>query len=253
MSANNVGLAAVILAAGKGTRMRSEHPKVAAQLAGRALLNHVIDNVVAAGFRRLVFVVGYRHEEVRALVPELPGVSAEFVMQTEQKGTGHAFLCAEPALADYSGPVLCTAGDMPLLSARSLKSLLELHQARSLAVTVLSARIDPPHGYGRIVRNAAGDAERIVEEKDADEAAKRITEVNTGAYVFNAPAVFGLIKRIGSNNAQNEYYLPDVLSLARAEGQGTDALALENAGEARGVNSPEELAELEALLQAGRA
>lgn len=241
--------AAVILAAGKGTRMKSEHPKVAVRLAGRALLNHVLDHLLDAGVRRQVIVVGYRHEEVRALAPAADRAQISFAMQEEQHGTGHAFLCAREALGDFAGPVLCTAGDMPMVRAASFAALLAFHRQNQNQVSVLSARMENPTGYGRIVRNEQGELIGNVEEKDADAQTKTIKEVNTGVYVFNAPQVFDWITRIGRGNAQNEYYLPDVIAVARKQGGRVGALRLEDSGEAQGVNSPEDLAILEEKLR----
>ncbi|MBX7059903.1 MAG: NTP transferase domain-containing protein [Leptospirales bacterium] len=242
--------AAVVLAAGKGTRMRSEHPKVAAVLGGRALINHVISNLAAAGVGRQVIIVGYRQEEVRALAKLNAGLQLDFAVQAEQHGTGHAFLCAREALQTFQGPTLCTAGDMPMIRPQSFQALLDFHRREGNAVSALSAQLDNPAGYGRIVRDSKGALLRNVEEKDASEEIRRIREVNTGVYVFNAPAIFDLIQQIGKSNAQNEYYLPDAIAVARQQGQKVGALQLEDSSEAQGVNSPEELAALESRLAA---
>lgn len=244
--------AAVILAAGKGTRMKSENPKVATILAGKPLLVHVIEHLVSAGFRRLIFIVGYKQEVVRSIVPDIDGVSAEFAVQEQQLGTGHAFLCSADALSDYSGPVLVASGDMPMVRSESFEKLLANHESAKNAVTVLSAQMDVPTGYGRLVRDSDGRLTRIVEEKDADDDIRKIQEINTGTYIFQSPGIFDVLRRIGSNNAQNEYDLPDAVELYRNEGANVGSMILDNAVEARGVNSPDDLAALEAELPAAR-
>lgn len=258
--------AAVVLAAGKGTRMKTDLPKVAALLAGQPLLGHVINNLLAAGFRRLIFIVGYKQEVVRELVADHmstlddPAIAAEtqveFAEQTEQLGTGHAFLCAEAALGDYSGPILAASGDQPMISARTFGALLETHTNGGHGVTVLTAKMPEPFGYGRIVREgSASDAEvaRIVEEKDATEEQRQINEINTGTYVFQGPAIFSVLHRVGSNNAQNEYYLPDALELNRADGHTNGSYTLDDQTEAQGVNSPVELQQLEEKLKLAKS
>ncbi len=244
--------AAVILAAGKGTRMKSENPKVATLLAGKPLLVHVIEHLVSAGFRRLIFIVGYKQEVVREIVPEIDDVSMEFAVQAEQLGTGHAFQCSAEALSDYRGPVLVASGDMPMLKPESFGKLLSSHESANNAVTVLSAHLDEPTGYGRLVRDDDGRLTRIVEEKDADDDVRKIQEINTGTYIFQSPGIFDVLRRIGSNNAQNEYYLPDAVELYRNEGANVGSMILDNAVEARGVNSPDDLAALEREMQAAR-
>lgn len=255
--------AAVVLAAGKGTRMKTELPKVAAVLAGRPLLGHVIDNLLAAGFRRLIFIVGYKQDVVRELVAEhiaalddtalADSIQIEFAEQTEQLGTGHAFLCAEQALADYSGPIMAASGDQPMISASTFGELLSTHTTGGHGVTVLTAKMPEPTGYGRIVRDDADQIERIVEEKDANDAQRQIDEVNTGTYVFQGPAIFALLHRVGSNNAQNEYYLPDALELNRADGHTNGSYTLDDQTEAQGVNSPVELQQLEEKLKLAKS
>lgn len=254
--------AAVVLAAGKGTRMKSDLPKVAAVLAGRPLLAHVIDHLIEAGFRRLVFIVGYQQDVVRGLVQqhiaanyedEADDIHVEFAVQTEQLGTGHAFLCAESALADYSGPILVASGDQPMIQARTFRDLLEIHESGGHGLSLLTAIMPDPTGYGRLIRDAGGQVERNVEQKDASEDVLKIQEVNIGTYVFQGPEIFTLLRRIGSNNAQNEYYLPDALVLNREAGHTTGTLTLTDATEAQGVNSPVELNQLEEKLKLSKS
>ncbi len=259
--------AAVILAAGKGTRMKTELPKVAALLAGQPLLGHVMDNLLAAGFRRLIFIVGYKQEVVRELVEShmnglddqtiAAATQIEFAEQTEQLGTGHAFLQAEQALQNYSGPILAASGDQPMISAQTFGALLKTHTSGGHGVTVLTAKMPEPFGYGRIVRegadSSAGQIERIVEEKDATDEQRKIDAVYTGTYVYQGPAIFSVLHRVGSNNAQNEYYLPDALELNRADGQTNGSFRLDDQTEAQGVNSPVELKLLEEKLKLAKS
>ncbi len=237
--------AAVVLAAGKGTRMKSELPKVAAPLAGRSMLNHVLDRLVEAGIRRIVLIVGYKKEEVIALVPEVPGVTFEYAVQEEQKGTAHALLCARDTLGSFHGPLLVACGDMPLIRSSTVRNLVNTHINSAASATVLSAVLDNPKGYGRIVRDTEGRLEKIVEEKDASDEIRTIQETNTGTYVFNSPEIFSILTRIDSNNAQNEYYLPDAIALLRSGNSTVAALALEDPVEAMGANSREDLLILE--------
>lgn len=248
--------AAVVLAAGKGTRMKSDRPKVAAMLAGRPLLSHVIEHLVEAGIRRIVFIVGYQQEVVRGLVQDhiaAAGLENElqiqFAEQTEQLGTGHAFLCAAEALQDYTGPILVASGDQPMIQGTSFRGLLETHETGGHGLSLLTTKMDDPTGYGRIVRGADGQVERNVEEKDASDELRKIQEVNIGTYVFEGPGIFELLRQIGSNNAQGEYYLPDALVLNREAGRSIGTVTLDDATEAQGVNSPVELQLLEEKLK----
>ncbi|MCR9141082.1 MAG: sugar phosphate nucleotidyltransferase [bacterium] len=248
--------AAVVLAAGKGTRMKSDLPKVAAILAGRPLLSHVIDHLVEAGIRRIVFIVGYQQDVVRKLVADhiaASGLSDEiqvqFAEQTEQLGTGHAFLCAADSLSDYSGPILVASGDQPMIQSGSFRELLETHSNGGHGLSLLTTRMEDPTGYGRIMRDADGQVERNVEEKDASDEIRKVQEVNIGTYVFTGPEIFSLLRKIGSNNAQGEYYLPDALVLNREAGHTIGTVTLTDATEAQGVNSPVELKFLEEKLK----
>lgn len=238
-------LAAVILAAGQGTRMKSALPKVLHPLAGRPLLTHVIDAAQALGAAPVVAVIGHGAERVEAACAA-PGVS--FALQAQQLGTGHALQCAVPALAGFAGDLLLLCGDVPLLQAETLAALLDHHRRQKATVTILTAEVADPTGYGRIVRNATG-VERIVEEKDAAPAEKAIGEINTGIYVFSAPRVFALLEGLTNHNAQGEYYLTDVVAAARAAGEGVAALAVPAAGEAMGINDRVQLAEAGAILR----
>ncbi|MCZ8341399.1 MAG: sugar phosphate nucleotidyltransferase [Leptospira sp.] len=235
---NNV--TAVILAAGKGTRMKSELPKVAVVLNESPLLLHVLHNVENAGISRKVVVVGYRKDVVTNISKDFPGV--EFAEQTEQLGTGHAVLVCENNLKPYSGYTLVACGDAPLISKDSFSDLIQLHIEKGYSATVLSAKMENPTGYGRIIRSSDdGSLLRIVEEKDAKPEEKIVNEVNTGTYCFTTEDLFGALKEIGNQNAQNEYYLTDVIKILREKNQKVGAMTLKNALESHGINSPEDL------------
>lgn len=243
--------AAVVLAAGKGTRMKSELPKVAVPLKGKPMLLHVLENLVQSGIKRIVIVVGYKKEDVISLVPSYEDIRIDFANQEEQLGTAHAVLCTEEALGDFSGPVLVACGDMPLIRVETFQNLMNAHETSGNKATVLSARLNDPEGYGRLVRNEQGDLVRIVEEKDADEETKKIQETNTGTYIFDAPEIFQILKSVGSENAQNEYYLPDAVEIFRNRGDNVGSLVLDDAIEAMGANSKEDLDILEQKLKIG--
>ena len=238
---------AIVLAAGKGVRMRSDLPKVLHQLAGKSLVRHVVDNIRSAGIDEIAVVVGYRGESV---IAEL-GQSVNYAWQREQLGTGHAVLQAAEYLEGYAGTVLVACGDAPLISSASFSSLAAAVRD-GVKAAVLTMQLPEPRGYGRIIRDAEGAVRAIVEEKDASETERAVTEVNTGTYVFNAPILFDALGRIGNNNAQNEYYLTDVIKYINSHGFSVAGIPLGDPGEGRGVNSPEELALLEKeFTQAG--
>ena len=238
-------LVTIILAAGKGTRMTSSHPKVLHQVCGNAMVRHVLDAAEAAGSKRNIIVVGFGADEVRA---EL-GNAAEVVVQAEQLGTGHAVLQAEPLLRDARGTVMVLCGDTPLLTGALVKRLYEEHEKAGAKATVLTAVMPDATGYGRVIRTAAGDVEKIVEHKDATEEERAVQEVNSGIYCFEKEALFSALKNVGCDNAQGEYYLPDVLSILRERGEKIWAVAADDYEETLGVNSRLHLAQAEKILR----
>jgi len=244
------GLAAVVLAAGQGKRMGSEVPKVMHRVAGRPLLAHVLDRIEALRAERTIVVVGFGRDAVIALCRDR-GVL--WAVQEEQLGTGHAFRQALPALEGFRGTVLVLCGDTPLLSVATLSRLLEVHRERRASATVLSAELADPSGYGRVVRNAEGDIERIVEEKDADETIRSLREINTAIYALEYPEVIDVLGSLKAENRQGEYYLTDVVSLLRGQGRKVAVLRVTDAREALGVNTFEQLGEAEAAYAALKA
>lgn len=238
---------AIILAAGKGTRMKSELPKVMHLACGRPMVEHVLDAARSAGAKRLVVVVGYKADVVRDGLARHRDV--EFALQNEQMGTGHAVqMCAEQ-LADHDGPVLVLAGDTPLLRGESLAALLAGLRDQHAACVIGTAITENNFGLGRIVRSAAGEFLRIVEQKDATPQEAAIREVNTGCYAFDSRLLFQALTRIRPNNTQGEYYLTDVPAILKADGHHVIAAPKLTIEEAMGVNTPEQLAEVEAVLR----
>ncbi len=233
--------AAVILAAGLGKRMKSSKPKVAFEICGWPMVRHVAESVRECGIARSVVVVGHGREAVEKCLAEVAGVS--FALQAEQRGTGDAVRAAMPALADFTGDVVVLCGDVPLIRAATIARLLEAHRHAQATCTILSVTLDDGGAYGRIVRDDAGQFVAIREAKDASADERRIGEINSGIYAFDAKALRETLPRIGNANAQGEYYLTDVPGLLAASGRGVQAVSLASEDEVLGVNNFAELAE----------
>jgi bifunctional UDP-N-acetylglucosamine pyrophosphorylase/glucosamine-1-phosphate N-acetyltransferase len=232
-------LAAVVLAAGKGTRMKSQLAKVLHQIAGRPLAYFPVKRALEIGASPVVVVVGHQAEAVEAAVAAaLPGAPIRFAVQREQLGTAHAVLTAKDALRGYDGPVAILSGDTPLLAAETLESVVRARGPAALALATM--RLADPRGYGRILRDARGRPVRVVEEKDATEGERAIDEVNAGLYCADAAFLWDALARVGSQNAQREFYLTDLVAMAARTG-GAEAVAVPPE-EASGVNDREELA-----------
>jgi bifunctional UDP-N-acetylglucosamine pyrophosphorylase/glucosamine-1-phosphate N-acetyltransferase len=238
------GLAAVIvLAAGEGTRMKSSTPKVLHRIGGRTLVGHAIAAARAAGPEHLAVVVRHERDLVAAHVAELDP-SVVIADQDEVKGTGRAAECALAVLPELEGTVLVTYGDVPLLSGQTLVALLEEHTRSRSAVTVITARLQDPTGYGRILRDADGGVAGIVEQKDASEEQRAITEINSGIYAFDAAVLRTALGKVGTDNAQGEKYLTDVLAIAREAGGRVSAHVIDDLWQTEGVNDRVQLARL---------
>lgn len=242
-----MSLFVVILAAGKGTRMKSALPKVLHPLAGRPLIEHVLRTADHLDAARTVLVVGHGADQVRHALAHRE--TLEFVVQSPQLGTGHAVMQTAPALAGQSGTMLLLYGDVPLLQASSLNRLLETHRASRAAATVLTAELDDPYGYGRIIRDAKGGITRIVEERDASASDRDIREVNSGIYALEIAPLFEALNHLATDNSQGEYYLTDLVAQYHRQGRRVAGLCLDSAAELRGVNSRADLAELSTVLR----
>jgi len=235
----------VILAAGLGTRMKSGLAKALHPLAGRPLVQHVLNASRAVDPAKIVLVLGHQADRVKAAVA---AYGAEFVLQGEQLGTGHAVRQARESVAGAAGPVLVLCADTPLLTGGTLAGLVELHQKSRAAVSLITAPVEDPFGYGRVVRGKNGIM-RIVEEKDASTAQKKIREINAGIYCFDKKFLLASLDGIGRNNAQGEYYLPDTIALARKKKLKIAALVCGSADEVMGVNTRQDLSRAEAVLR----
>jgi bifunctional UDP-N-acetylglucosamine pyrophosphorylase/glucosamine-1-phosphate N-acetyltransferase len=236
----------VVLAAGKGTRLKSARPKVLHRVAGVPMIAHVLAGAGTLQPRSVTVVVGYQADAVKAALAGHPRLT--FVVQEPQLGTGHALLMAEPALHGASGTVILLSGDVPLLSPRTLQELADRHHSKRAAATVVTAIVDAPHGYGRIVRSGERIA-RIVEERDATPEERDIHEINSGIYAFDLQGLFEAVRGIASENAQGEYYLPDLVGIHRQLGRAVETMTVANADEIRGINSRGELAEVSRIVR----
>ncbi len=245
-------ITAIVLAAGEGTRMRSATPKVLHRIAGRTLVEHAVRAAAGLGPQHLVTVVGHGREAVTdhlKTVGEALGREIVVAVQEQQQGTGHAVACGLGELpADLAGTVVVSYGDAPLLTEQTLHDLVAEHLASGQAVTVLTAIVPDPNGYGRIIRDADGAVTAIVEQRDATDAQREIHEINSGIYAFDARALIDALSRLGTDNAQGELYLTDVLGIARAAGHRAGALATDDVWQVEGVNDRVQLANLGAEL-----
>lgn len=239
------GFTSIILAAGMGTRMRSEFAKVLHPLCGVPMIEHVIDRVKEAGADRTVVVVGHLAEHVQRVI----GARVEYVYQAEQKGTGHAVMQTESLLAGVTGPILITYGDTPLYRGETFRKFVEGHVASGAKGSILTAIVNDPTGYGRILRSEAGDFARVVEQKDATPEEAKVQEINTGTYCVEGDMLFQALRALTTDNAQGEYYLPDVFTWLLRQGHGVRAQLIDDPAEALGVNDRVQLAEAETILR----
>lgn len=233
------GIKAVILAAGKGTRMKSDLPKVVHTIYGRCLVDYVIDAAIGAGAQDICLVVGYKQDVVRRSIAHQ---ETAFTLQPEQLGTGHAVKCAREFLGE-TGITMILFGDTPLITADTLRRLVQYHKEHQDAVTVLSALADDPDGYGRIIRDAQGNFVKSVEHKDASEQERKSHEINSGMYLFDSKELKEALDLLKPNNAQGEYYLPDTLEIIKGRGFRVDAFMLDSAQDIMGVNDQKQLEE----------
>ncbi|WP_288760579.1 bifunctional UDP-N-acetylglucosamine diphosphorylase/glucosamine-1-phosphate N-acetyltransferase GlmU [uncultured Veillonella sp.] len=238
-------VAALVLAAGKGTRMKSRLPKVLHKVGGKAMVERVLDTVTAVGVDRSVVIVGFGGEEVRAYL----GDRCEYVTQAEQKGTGHAVREGKPVLGDFDGTIVLMCGDTPLVTEDTIKALLKEHAATGAAATVLTAHMENPTGYGRIIRDEEGKVLRIVEQKDGTPDELAVQEINTGMYAFDSQKLWPCLAQLSDDNAQGELYITDVVGILVNAGERVSAYMTMDEDESLGVNSRVQLAEAERILR----
>lgn len=240
-------LAVLVLAAGLGTRMKSGTAKVLHRLGGRPLIAYMLDAARALAADRLIVVVGHQADEVRAACGD--GASVRFVHQAEQRGTGHAVQCAVPALTDFTGDVLIVYGDTPALRSETLAALVAGHRQAGATLSLLTACFPDPKGYGRIIRDGAGNIERIVEERDASGDERHIREINPGIYCVDADFLLSAVNALAADNAQGEYYLTDIIGMARVTGQPVWTRPVDDPEEVSGINTRAELATMEVKVR----
>ena len=234
----------IILAAGKGTRMKSNLPKVLHKVCGKSMVEHVIESARDAGSEREIVVIGSGADLVKESVQ-----GVDFALQAEQLGTGHAVMMTKDKFADVDGTVMILCGDTPLVTADLLEQFVKSHEESKASATVLTAMMPDPSGYGRIVRNQSGTVDKIVEHKDATEEELQIREVNSGMYCFNIKVLFDALENVTNDNAQGEYYLTDVLEIIRAKGLLINAFVTTAFTQILGINSRYQLATAERILR----
>lgn len=235
----------VVLAAGKGTRMKSDLPKVLHKICGKPILHYVLKSAAEVFDCVPYVVVGYQAQKVK---DAFKNRDVNFVLQEEQLGTGHAVMQAEPFLSKKDSTIIVLNGDMPLITPSILKSLAQHHKDSKVSATVLTATLSDPKGYGRIVRGRFNELEKIVEQKDASLGELEITEINTGTYCFDSKDLFATLHEVRSENAQHEYYLTDVIAILRKKWKKVAAFCIDDPMSAIGINTKEQLAEAEKIL-----
>jgi UDP-N-acetylglucosamine diphosphorylase/glucosamine-1-phosphate N-acetyltransferase len=240
---------ALILAAGKGTRMKSDLAKVLHVLEGKPLLHYCLQSAHRAGAEKIVVIIGYQADKVRE---EFPHSGCIFVEQKPQMGTGHAVLQAKEVLAGYQGKTVILCGDVPLLKPSTIKSLIENHITTGAAITVLTTIPPDPRGYGRIIKDTDGSIAKIVEERDATATEAQIGEINTGIYCADTPLLFDALEKVKNNNDQKEYYLTDIVEIACREGRIVKPHMAPDYVEVMGINTPDELSRAGLYLQKNR-
>ena len=239
----NKELRVVILAAGKGTRMNSDLPKVLHKLQSKPLIDYVIDESELLNPKEIILVVGFKKESV--IKHTESRINLKYATQIEQLGTGHAVLQTNELLKNRKGHILILYGDVPNIKASTLQPIVNDHISNNRDLTLITAEIDDPTGYGRIIRDKNGNLLKIVEEKDCSDDEKKIKEWNPGIYIFKIPEVFKILNNIKTNNASKEYYLTDAIGLAQQSNMQIKAIKIENSNEVIGVNTADQLKELE--------
>ncbi|WP_078593255.1 bifunctional UDP-N-acetylglucosamine diphosphorylase/glucosamine-1-phosphate N-acetyltransferase GlmU [Evansella clarkii] len=236
---------AIILAAGKGTRMKSDLYKVLHPVCGKPMVQHITNQLKGLDTSKMIAVVGHGAE----MVKEELGEEVSYVLQEEQLGTGHAVMQAEPLIGSEQGTTVVLCGDTPLLTQETIESLIKEHEQQQAKATILTAAADDPTGYGRVIRNQENHVEKIVEHKDAAEEEKLVTEINTGTYCFDNQALFDALSKVGNDNSQGEYYLPDVIEILKEQGEPVAAYQTADFNETIGVNDRVALSRAEVIMQ----
>ena len=236
---------AVILAAGQGTRMKSKLYKVLHSVCGKPMVLHVLEQVASLNAKEIVTVVGHGAEKVKTELGDRTG----YALQTEQLGTAHAVMQAESLLEGKQGTTIVICGDTPLIKAETMESLIQQHESTGAKASVLTAYLEDPTGYGRIIRNAEGFVEKIVEHKDASEEERQVKEINTGTYCFDNEALFQALKNVSNDNVQGEYYLPDVIEILKSQGELVTAYQTDDFEETLGVNDRVALSQAEKIMK----
>lgn len=239
---------ALILAAGKGTRMKSDMAKVLHVLEGKPLLHYSLEAARLAKAEKIVVIIGHQSDKVRESFPDPDLV---FVQQMPQLGTGHAVMQAAYVLKDYKELTVILCGDVPLLKPKTIRRLISNHQESQACVTVLTTEPPGPHAYGRIVKDEQGDILKIVEHRDANDAEKEILEINTGIYCVETQFLFAALAQVKNDNQQKEYYLTDIVEIARREDRKVQAFLTEDYVEVMGINTLEELGKAGVYLRTG--
>lgn len=236
---------AVVLAAGQGTRMKSKLYKVLHPVCGKPMVEHVIDSVSALGLHKIVTIIGFGADLVKAHI----GERSEYVLQDQQLGTAHAVMQAGTLLENEKGTTIVICGDTPLITTKTMEALLKHHEETNAKASILTAIAEDPTGYGRIVRHSNGDVEKIVEHKDASYEERHIHEINTGTYCFDNEALFQALKQVSNDNAQGEYYLPDVIEILKSAGEIVSAYQTDQFAETLGVNDRVALSQAETVMR----
>jgi bifunctional UDP-N-acetylglucosamine pyrophosphorylase/glucosamine-1-phosphate N-acetyltransferase len=242
-----VATAAIILAAGKGTRMKSDLVKVMHNLAGNPMIDYPVSAAMEADASRIVIVAGHQSDKVREYFSGREEIV--FALQEEQLGTGHAVACARESLAGFSGRIFILCGDVPLLKGETLRRMADFHERRGAVLTVLTALVDDPFGYGRVVKCGDSAIQKIVEEKDADDSQRQIREINSGIYCVESGFLMEAVSRLSNDNAQGEYYLTDIVQMAAEAGHSCVSFPVDDAKEVMGVNDRVQLAVAAAAIR----
>ena len=241
----NRNFSILILAAGLGTRMKSDTIKVLHKIHDKPIITYIYQTITKTFPERIVFIVGHQADDVKSVIGDS---HVEFVLQKEQLGTGHAVMCSKDLLKNYDGHLIIMPGDCPLIRSKTLTDLIDLHEKEQNNITVVTAKLPYyPEGYGRIVNSNKGKLQKIVEERDANEKERKIDIVNSGIYCTTPSFLFPALEKIKNNNDQKEYYLPDVIEIAVSEGK-CGQLLISDYSEILGINTKNELATIENLM-----